>query len=217
MAPEEGAPVERGIGGGGEGAFDAGGESALAFAHAGDDGGLGEGGVPVLGEVGAGRAAGREFVFFLGREEVAGEEADFFREAVALEEDLVDFLDGEFLELGIAQGAGGKFEAGGLGDHSVDDDVGGDVPEEGVGGGAAFDMAEGGVEEFVDDDGELLVDRMAGHEGGIEEEAASIGGGGFHGLGDEVFGEEGEGSEERRDGAQVEDEQREVEGMGLGG
>jgi hypothetical protein len=73
-------------------------------------------------------------------------------------------------------------------------------------------MAERGVEEFVDKNSELLVERVGGHESGIEQEAASIRGGSGNRCGFQRFGEERERTEEWRNIAEVKDEKREVEG-----
>jgi hypothetical protein len=89
-------------------------------------------------------------------------------------------------------------------DHAVHHDIGCDVPKDGVRAMAANDMAQGGVEEFVNEHAELLGGRVLRHELRVEQKATTVGGCGFDFLGDDRFGEERKRGEEGRNVSEME-------------
>ena len=100
-------------------------------------------------------------------------------------------------------------------DDAIHHDVSCNITCDGMCLGTPLDMPQGGVEQFVDEDSELLVQAVLFHEAWIEYQPSPVRRSCLDFLGADVLGEQRQRAEKRRNIPQVEEQQVQIEIMPL--
>ena len=132
-----------------------------------------------------------------------------------LQKQLINLLHRKIGPLSPANGAAREHQSMSAVDDAIHHDVSCNIPCDGMCLGTPLDMPQGGVEELVDEDSELLIQAVLFHEAGIEHQPSPVRRSCLDFLGADMLGEQRQRAEKRRNIPQVEEQQVQIEIMPL--